>query len=82
MAPGDAASRARFSTVTIARARIQVRLQLELELLLEFVSKFELIAIAIVSKSIRKNGKGRCENSISGDLNTRWAEARRFFLFV
>ena len=41
MAPGDAASRARFSTVTIARARIQARFQLELELWLEFVSKFE-----------------------------------------
>ena len=74
MAPRDAASRARFSTVTIARARIQVRFQLELELWLEFVSKFELIAIrnrkiarkwllelasiAKVSKTIRKNGKG------------------------
>ena len=45
MAPRDAASRAHFSTVTIARARIQVRFQLELELWLEFVSKFELIAI-------------------------------------
>ena len=45
MAPGDAASRARFSTVTIARARIQVRFQRELELWLEFVSKFELIEI-------------------------------------
>ena len=41
MAPRDAASRARFSTVTIARARIQARFQLELELWLEFVSKFE-----------------------------------------
>ena len=74
MAPGDAASRARFSTVTIARVRIQVRFQLELEVWLEFVSKFELIAIrnrkiarkwllelasiAKVSKTIRKNGKG------------------------
>ena len=71
MAPRDAASRARFSTVTIARARILVRFQLELELWLEFVSKFELIAIrnrkiarkwllelasiAKVSKTIRKN---------------------------
>ena len=41
MAPRDAASRARFSTVTIARARIQDRFQLELELWLEFVSMFE-----------------------------------------
>ena len=41
MAPKDAASRARFSTVTIGRARIQARFQLELELWLEFVSKFE-----------------------------------------
>ena len=70
MAPRDAASRTRFSTVTIARARILVRFQLELELWLEFVSKFELIAIrnrkiarkwllelasiAKVSKTIRK----------------------------
>ena len=61
-------------TETIARARIQVRFQLELELWLEFVSKFELIAIrnrkiarkwllelasiAKVSKTIRKNRKG------------------------
>ena len=74
MAPRDAASRVRFSTVTIARARILVRFQLELELWLEFVSKFELIAIrnrtiarkwllelasiAKVSKTIRNNGKG------------------------
>ena len=71
MAPRDAASRARFSTVTIARAGIQVRFQLELELWLEFVSKFELIgirnrkiarkwllelaSIAKVSKTIRKH---------------------------
>ena len=56
------------------RIRIQVRFQLELELWLEFVSKFELIAIrnrkiarkwlleldsiAKVSKAIRTNGKG------------------------
>ena len=74
MAPRDAASRAHFSTETIARARILVRFRLELELWLEFVSKFELIAIrnrkiarkwllelasiAKVSKTIRKNGKG------------------------
>ena len=70
MAPRDAASRARFSTVTIARARILVRFQLELELWLAYVSKFELIAIrnrniarkwllelvsiAKVSKAVRK----------------------------
>ena len=61
-------------TETIARARILVRFRLELELWLEFVSKFELIAIrnrkiarkwllelasiAKVLKTMRKNGKG------------------------
>ena len=60
-------------TETMERARIQVRFQLELELWLEFVSKFELIAIrnrkiarkwllelasiAKVSKTVRKNGR-------------------------
>ena len=29
---------------------------------------FELVAIATVSKQNRKNGKGRCQNSISRDL--------------
>ena len=81
MAPRDAASRARFSTVTIARARIQVRFQLELELWFEFVSKFEVIAIrnqkiarkwllelasiAKVSKTIRKNERADIKTQCS-----------------